>query len=283
LGLAYNDPGHMDVTLLKLTAIIYLVATGSFIFYVFFVRDSVSRLSPWILFCGFLVHTAALAVHFFQTGYPGVTQFREALSFYTWLMVAGYLLVQLKYRLTVLGSIIAPLALLMTLAAFAFGTGPEQLPPGLKTYWLPVHVTFAFLGNAVFALAFGVSLIYLLQESYLKQKKMTSLMKRFPSLEALDRLNYVLLVWGFPLMTLGILTGSIWAGSHWGNYWSWDPRQISSGMTWLFYGALLHGRFTTGLRGKKAALLTMVGFCVVLSYFLWGGSVFPSRHGGRFE
>jgi cytochrome c-type biogenesis protein CcsB len=273
----------MDVTLLKLTAVVYLLATASFIFYVFFLRDFVSRLSPIILFFGFVVQSAALGAHFFQAGYPNLTQFREALSLYSWLMVAGYLLVQFKYRLTILGSIIAPLAFLMTLAAFAFGTGNEELPPGLKTYWLPIHVTLAFLGNAAFALAFAVSLIYLLQEHHLKHKKLTALMKRFPSLEALDRLNYVLLVWGFPLMTLGIITGSMWAAIHWGNYWSWDPRQISSGIAWLFYGALLHGRITAGLRGKKAALLTTVGFCVVLGYFLWGGSVFPSRHGGRFE
>jgi tryptophan synthase alpha chain len=159
----------------------------------------------------------------------------------------------------------------------------RELPPELKTYWLPIHVTLAFLGNAVFALAFGVSLMYLLQESYLKRKKMTSVMKRFPSLEALDKLNYVLLVWGFPLMTLGILTGSLWAGIHWGNYWSWEPRQISSGIVWIFYGIILHGRITAGLRGKKAALLTMAGFVVVIGYFLLGDSIFPSRHGGRFE
>jgi ABC-type transport system involved in cytochrome c biogenesis permease subunit len=85
------------------------------------------------------------------------------------------------------------------------------------------------------------------------------------------------------LMTLGILTGSMWAGIHWGNYWSWDPRQISSGIAWLFYGVLLHARITAGLRGKKAALLTMVGFAVVLGYFLWGDALFPTRHGGRFE
>lgn len=273
----------MDVTLLKVAALIYLGASASFIVYLFFLRDTVSRLSPLILACGFAVHSAALGVHFFQTGYPNVTQFREALSLYSWLMVAGFLLVQVKYRLTILGSIIAPLALLMTLAAFAFGTGSEELPPGLKSYWLPVHVTLAFLGNAAFALAFGVSLIYLLQEYYLKHKKKTLLMKRFPSLEALDRLNYVLLVWGFPLMTLGIISGSLWAGIHWGDYWSWDPRQISSGIAWLFYGALLHGRITAGLRGKKAALLTTFGFCVVLGYFLWGDAIFPSRHGGRFD
>jgi ABC-type transport system involved in cytochrome c biogenesis permease subunit len=75
----------------------------------------------------------------------------------------------------------------------------------------------------------------------------------------------------------------MWAGIHWGNYWSWEPREISSGIVWLLYAALLHGRITAGLRGKKAALLTMVGFAVVLGYFLWGDSLFPSRHGGRFE
>lgn len=273
----------MDVALLKATAILYLLASGSFVVYVFLVRDFVAKLSPILLFSGFAVHTAALGVHFFYTGYPGVAQFREALSFYAWLLVAAYLLIQLKYRLAILGAIIAPLAFLMTLAAFAFGTGGGELPPGLKTYWLPVHVTLAFLGNAVFALAFGVSLMYLLQESYLKRKKMNPVMKRFPSLESLDKLNYVLLVWGFPLMTLGILTGSVWAGIYWGNYWSWDPRQISSGLVWLFYGVILHGRITAGLRGKKAALLTMVGFAVVIGYFLLGDSIFPSRHAGRFE
>jgi cytochrome c-type biogenesis protein CcsB len=273
----------MDSILLRLTAVVYLLATGSFITYVVLLKDAISRLSPFILFCGFAIHTVSLGIHFFQTGFVGIAEFREALSFYSWLMVAGFLLVQLKYRLTVLGSIIAPLALLMTLAASTFGTDAGELPPPLKSFWLPIHVTLAFLGNAVFALAFGVSLIYLLQEHHLKHKKMTSLMKRFPSLEALDRLNYVLLVWGFPLMTLGILSGSIWAGAHWGNYWSWDPRQISSAIAWLCYGVLLHGRITAGLRGRKAALLTMVGFCVVLGYFLWGDTVFPTRHGGRFE
>ncbi|MBI4487472.1 MAG: cytochrome c biogenesis protein CcsA [Deltaproteobacteria bacterium] len=273
----------MDVTLLKVTAVFYLLGTGSFIVYLVLLRDFFSRLSPLILLSGFLVHTSALGVHFFYTGYPAVTQFREALSFYSWLMVGVYLLVQFKYRLTILGCFIAPLAFLMSLAAFTFGAGAEELPPGLKTYWLPLHVTFAFLGNAVFALAFGVSLMYLLQEYQLKNKKLTVLYRRFPSLETLDRLNYVFLVWGFPLMTLGIITGSLWAGIHWGNYWSWEPRQISSGITWLLYGALLHGRVTAGLRGKKAALLTIVGFAVVLGYFLWGDFVFPSRHGGRFE
>jgi cytochrome c-type biogenesis protein CcsB len=272
----------MSVILLKVTAILYLIATASFIFYVIR-RDIVSRLPPLILGVGFVVHTLALSAYFMREGFPALTEMREALLFKSWLMVACYLLIQIKYRLTVLGGIIAPLAFLMSLASIAFGSGSGEIPPDLKTFWLPLHVTSAFLGNAVFALAFGVSLIYLLQERHLKHKRMTALMKRFPSLESLDRLNYVLLGWGFPFMTLGIITGSVWAGIYWGNYWSWEPRQISSGLAWLFYGALLHGRITAGLRGKKAAFLTIVGFTVVLGYFLWGDSIFPGRHGGRFE
>jgi cytochrome c-type biogenesis protein CcsB len=273
----------MDIMLFKVTAVLYLLATASFILSLVLPKNPFSRRPSLVLLAGFVVHTSALAIHFFQTGYPAVAQFREALSFYSWLMVAVYLLVQLKYQLAVLGSFIAPLALLLSLSAFASDGGAEQLPPALRTYWLPLHVTLAFLGNAVFALAFAVSLMYLVEEYQLKNKKRSILHKSFPSLETLDRLNYIFLIWGFPLMTLGILTGSLWAGIHWGDYWSWEPREISSAITWLLYGTLLQGRVAAGWRGKKAALLTIMGFVVVLGYFLWGDSVFPSRHGGRFE
>jgi cytochrome c-type biogenesis protein CcsB len=272
----------MDTVLSSLTAALYLLAAGAF-FYYLLRREAATGAPTLLLLGGFIVHSIALASRFFQAGFAAVAIMGEALLFYSWLMIGVYLLIQLKYHLAVLGGIIAPLAVLMTLAGFAVGKNAGDVPPGFETFWLPLHVTLAFLGNALFGLAFAVSLIYLLQERHLKHKKMTSLMKRFPSLESLDRLNHSLLVWGFPLMTLGILTGSLWAGIHWGNYWSWDARQISSGIAWLFYGALLHGRVTAGLRGKKAALLTMVGFCVVIGYFLWGDAIFPTRHGGRFE
>lgn len=272
----------MDVALLKGTASLYLIATGTFILYVLLMKDFLSRTAPRVLLAGFLLHTAALAVQISQNGYPAVTELHEALSVYCWVIVGVYLLVQLKYRLTILGCFVAPLAFLMTLSGIAFGAGSGELPPGLKTYWLPVHVTLAFLGNAVFALAFAVSLMYLVQESRLKSKKTAALHKKWPSLERLDRLNYIFLVWGFPLMTLGIVTGILWAHVQWGD-WSWDARLISSALVWLLYGVLLQGRITAGWRGRRAAFLTIVGFVVVLGYFLWGDALFPSRHAGRFE
>ena len=268
---------------LQLTAVIYLLATASFILYLTVPREPFSRIPPYALLGGFIVHSIALAVYFFEAGYPAVTHLREALSFYSWLMVGIYLLVQIKYRLTVLGCLIGPLAFLMSMGAVTFAAGAQELPPSLRTYWLPLHVTLAFLGNAVFALAFGVSVMYLVQEYELKSKKTIIFYKHVSSLETLDRLNYTFLIWGFPLMTLGIITGSLWAGIRWGDYWSWEPRQISSAITWILYGGLLHARITAGWRGKKAAFWTIVGFVVVLGYFLWGDHVFPSRHGGRFE
>jgi len=272
----------MEVTLLKVAAAFYLLGTVSFILFLVLPKSFFSQLSPLILLAGFVIHSVALGAHFFETGYTGIAHFRQAVSLYSWLLVGGYLLVQVRYRLTPLGSFIAPLAFLMTLAAFTFQER-EALPEGLRTYWLPIHVAFAFLGNAVFALAFGVSLMYLVQEYQLKNKKMTFFHKRFPSLETLDRLNSRFLLWGFPLMTLGILTGSLWAGARWGDYWTWESRQISSALTWLLYGGLLQGRIAAGLRGKKAAVLTILGFVALLGYFLWGNIVFPSRHSGRFE
>ena len=272
----------MDTLFLKLTAFTYLIAAGSFFLFLFR-GETFSRLPALLLLLAFVIHSLLLVSRVFQDGFAAVAVTGYALLFYGWLMVGIYLLIQLRYRLTILGGIVAPLAFLVSVSSLAIGRGANEIPPGLQSYWLPVHVTLAFLGNAVLALAFGVSSIYLLQERHLKHKKMTALMKRFPPLESLDRLNYILLVWGFPLMTLGIITGSLWAGIHWGNYWSWEPRQISSALAWLLYGALLHARLTAGLRGKKAAILTMFGFCVVLGYFLLGDSLFPGRHGGRFE
>jgi cytochrome c-type biogenesis protein CcsB len=273
----------MEAFLLKVAAVLYLIATATFILYLILPRKLTSQVSLLVFIGGFAFHTAALGVLTAREGFPAVTQLGRSFSFYGCLLAGVYLLVQLKYRLTVLGSLVAPLAFVTCFSALAFGTPGADLPPALKSYWLPVHVTCAFLGNAVLALAFGVSLMYLFQDHQLKRKKIPGVATLFPSLETLDHLNSVFVVWGFPLMTLGILTGSLWAAITWGDYWSWDPRQISSALTWLLYGALIHARFTAGLNGRKAAFLTVIGFVVVIGYFVWGDSVFPSRHAGRFE
>ena len=221
----------MDEILLQATAGLYLLAAGAFVLYLVFPRELLPRAGQYLLLLGFLGHTIKLTNFFYETGFAAIVQTGETFSFYGWLMVGLYLLVQLRHRLPILGCFIAPLAFLMSLGSMAVGGGVQELPPALLTYWLPLHVTLALLGNAVFGVAFAVSVIYLLLRRQLKNKKMTGLSRGLPALETLDRLNKIFLVWGLVLMTLGILTGSLWARIHWGTYWSWDPRQITSAIT----------------------------------------------------
>ena len=142
------------------------------------------------------------------------------------------------------------------------------IPPTLQGILLPIHVTFALLGNAFFALAACVSVMYLIQEHYIKRKRLGGLYFILPSLELLDELNRRCLIYGFPLLTIGIITGSIWAEAVWGSYWSWDPKQIGSLVTWLLYAILLHGRLTVGWRGRRAALYAIGAFAILISSYL---------------
>ena len=117
--------------------------------------------------------------------------------------------------------------------------------------------------------------MYLLQERMLKSKKFSGLFYRLPSLDTLDSMNYKCLTFGFPLMTMGIISGAIWANSAWGGYWRWDPKETWALITWFLYAALLHGRLTIGWRGRRAAIFAIIGFCFLLFSF-FGVNLFLS-------
>ena len=184
-----------------------------------------------------------------------MTNLHEALSFFAWATIGVYFLLHLKYRLEVLGAFISPVAVVLMVLASLFPKEIVPVEPVLNSFWLPIHVTLAIVGNAMFALGFAAGVMYLIQERQIKSKKIGAFYRRLPALKVLDDLNYRCLTWGFPFLTLGIITGSIWAESAWGTYWSWDPKQTWSLITWFLYAALLHGRLTVGWRGRRAAIL----------------------------
>jgi cytochrome c-type biogenesis protein CcsB len=163
-------------------------------------------------------------------------------------------------------------------SASLFTQKPVQIPLQLRSIWLPIHTTLAFLGEAFLGLAFCGGLMYLIQENQIKNKKWSQFLHRLPSLQTLDDLNYLCLSLGFPFLTLGIITGSIWAEYAWGSYWNWDPKETWSLVTWLIYAALLHGRLTIGWRGRRAAYFLIIGFAVVLFTFLGVNLLLPGLH-----
>ena len=257
-----------NILLFKITLLFYFVATVLYLVDVIGRQERVGRIGRWVLLGGFVVHCATLAARFAAAGYTPAANLHDSLSFFAWAIVGTFLLFDLSYRLTVLGAFACPLALVLMIAGSAALRRHRALNPALNSWWFPVHVTLAFLGDAVFAVAAVAGIMYLLQERMLKSKKFSALYYRLPSLETLDSINYKCLTFGFPLMTMGIISGAVWANSAWGTYWSWDPKETWALITWFLYAALLHGRLTIGWRGRRAAIFAIIGFACLLFTFL---------------
>jgi cytochrome c-type biogenesis protein CcsB len=237
-----------------------------------------------LLAAGALFQTLDLLIRAIQAGNVPVTNFAQSLSFLAWLTAILSLLLMLRMRMQVLGVLVAPGVLIAAGCAFILlSPGRLVIPQSLRSAWLPVHVTLAFLGDALFVVAAGVSVAYLLYETRLKAKRpMAPRGEAVPSLEKLDRMNYRLLGWGFVMLSLAIVSGALWAEATWGHFWSWEPQESWSLVTWLLYAALLESRIRIGWRGRRAAALTLVVFTILVGSFLGVSLVFPGKHGGSF-
>jgi len=258
----------MNFLFFQLTLGFYLGGTIAYLVYLLSSHERAAWAGRLLLGAGFCSHGLAFVLRYIEAGHAPVVNLHESLSFFAWLVVGFFLLLRYRYKVEMLGAFVSPLALLLVIGAAALPKDILPLPPALRSWWLPIHVTFAFLGDAIFALAFCAGVTYLIQERLVKSKRVGALSGRLPSLEVLDEVNYRALTIGFPLLTIGIVTGAVWAEYAWGSYWSWDPKETWSLITWLLYAALLHQRLMIGWRGKKAAIMAIVGFGAVLFTFL---------------
>lgn len=265
----------MNLWVLRLAIVLYAAAVGAQMVHLATLKNVVRMMAARLTWAAFGVHTLVLALRFIEAGYTPVTSLHEAYSFFGWSLTGLFLLFQLRYHLPTMGAFVTPVSLALLLGAAATPGEIGELPPALQSVWLPIHVILLFVGYAAFALAAAVGLMYLLQERQLKSKKFGSLFHRLPNIDVLDEINYRCLTIGFPLLTVGIFTGAAWAQEAWGTYWSWDPKETWSLITWFLYAALLHGRLTVGWRGRRAAVLSILGFGSVLFTFLGVNYVLP--------
>jgi cytochrome c-type biogenesis protein CcsB len=267
----------MNVLFFKITLACYFFGTVIFLIYLIAgKKESFSRISLVMTGIGFIFHTMTLLNRMFEAGYVSLNRLFDAMAFFAWALVLVFLLVELRFRIHVLGSFVLPLALISLLSGAMLPT--EMRPPdtSMRTAWVYTHTALALLGAVAFAIAFLVGVMYLIQERLLKSKQFNNLYNKLPSLDVLDDLNYKAIILGFGLLTLGIIIGAWGAGYVSG--WFWDPREIFTLAIWLFYLIVLHGRITVGWRAKKAAYLAIIGFVGVIFSFVGVDLVWKGQH-----
>jgi len=218
-------------------------------------------------------------VESYQMGYghAPLSNLYESLVFFAFCIAALYLFLDWRYKLRIIGI----LASLMAFLAMAYASLPkvnsaiEPLIPALQSNWLIAHVLTCFVGYAGFAMAFGISIMYFIKSG--ARPPEGGVTRRIPHTDILDELTHQMVMFGFLFLSVGIITGAVWANQAWGRYWGWDPKETWSLITWLIYATLLHARLMRGWTGKQIAILSCAGFiAVIFTYF--GVNLLPGLH-----
>ncbi len=260
----------MDKISFNLSLFSYLVASVGYFVYLAYRRPLVSTLAGWAVAFGLVCHTVTIGIRSSQTGHgPYTTSFEVAL-FLSWLIVVVYILTEWKYKIKDLGAFVIPLVFVVLLFSAFLSKETTLVPESEVHFWLTMHRTLSIMGYAAFSIAFAAGIMYLIQEHQVKTKKLGIMYFRMPSLEVLDDLNFKVIMIGFPLFTLGFMTGSIQNAEMNQPFFSWDlTRTLPLVVTWLIYCLVFFGRMVVGLRGKKAAQGAILGFVTVVgTYFL---------------
>jgi cytochrome c-type biogenesis protein CcsB len=276
--------------LFNFVTIAYFVSMVLFIAYLATRNDKVAIGGNILAYVGLLAHTIALGLRWYESyqilgadGRAPLSNLYESVVFFAWSIILVYILIDWKYKQKAIGAFVVPFAFLgMTWAQLNLNDAIDPLVPALQSNWLTYHVITCFLGYAAFAVACGVSIMYLIKAGKEGENAGDSpaggILSLFPSTKILDDINYKSIMIGFPLLSLGIITGAAWANYAWGTYWSWDPKETWSLIVWFIYAAFLHARFTRGWAGKRAAILSIVGFVATLFCYLGVNLVLSGLH-----
>ncbi len=251
--------------------IAYLVAFVAF-------RDrarsgAIFRAALIVLLC---IHTGSIVLRWVESyqmgiGHAPLSNLYESLVFFSWSVALALIVVWRRFGTDLVALLGVPIVFLILASTFLIDPNIRPLIPALQSNWLVAHVFTCFLGYAGFAVSFVAALLLLVARSSAKAAEL------LPGKKLLDEIVYRSILIGFPLLTLGIITGAAWAEHAWGTYWSWDPKETWSLVTWLVYAGFLHARLSRGWSGGRTALLSVVGFCaVIFTYF--GVNYLPGLH-----
>lgn len=269
--------------LLSIITFVYGLAALLYIAHWLFKRPLPGKLATWTTLIGAVGNTAGIIMRWIESyrlgvGHAPLSNMYESLIFFSCTIIIVYLIIERRYKNRIIGVFATPFAFLaMAYASLSPNINDRIQPliPALKSNWLIAHVITCFLGYAGFAVAFGINFMYLMKVR--GEAKKSRRLAHFPESDVLDELTYQIIMFGFLFLSIGIITGAVWANSAWGSYWSWDPKETWSLITWFIYATLLHARLMRGWHGKRIAYLSILGFMAVLfTYF--GVNLLPGLH-----
>jgi len=254
----------LEMTMLALSLFCCALATMGYLLSLLVKKVMLAKASTWILAAGFLFLTLnLLAAAIYSSGWDNFGS-RHFLSLYAWAIAGIYLGLQFSTKTRLLGAFIAPFILLFVIAAVGQESDKNLVPPQWQGWITAFHLVLAIAGEALFVLASSAGAMFMIQNNLLKHKKPGKMGRLLPSLGDLDRINHLGLLWGFPLLTLGMIGGAVYAAFFWGNMWVSDPKVVWSFAVWVIYGFLLHQRLAIGWKGFRMAAWSCAVFAVFL-------------------
>ncbi len=256
--------------LLGITTFTYLFSTLLYVAILVFKNERLGSVATVFTTLAWLIQTAGIALRWIESyqmgiGHAPLTNMYESVVFFAWTIIALYLVIEWKFKFKIIGAFATPFAFFaMAYASFSgdINKGISPLLPALQSNWLIAHVVTCFIGYAAFAVAAALGIMYVIKN---RSKEATGTdTGGLPPLTVIDDLIHKTMIFGFIWLSAGIITGAIWANSAWGTYWSWDPKETWSLITWFFYAITLHARYTRGWAGTRIAFLAIFGFFSVL-------------------
>lgn len=246
------------------------------LYLVFFIarKEKLASGGSLLIKVGLLFHTITLATRSLEASrLPLSNQYEFATSF-AWGITACYIAFERKYKLKIIGAFVCPIILLIAFYAGLQSKSISPLMPALQSRWLVLHVSTAIISYGSFAIACGVSIMFLIIN---KLKPENSIVKSLP-VEILDTISYRAIALGFIMLTLVIISGAIWADQAWGRFWQWDPKETWSLVTWLIYAIYLHVRLRRGWRNEKTAWFAILGFASILFTYIGVNTLLIGYH-----
>jgi cytochrome c-type biogenesis protein CcsB len=243
------------------------------------------RVAVAVTVVGWLAHLGSVVTRGFAAHRVPWGNMYEFSSMVALVAVTVYLALLTRQPVRFLGAfVMAPVVLYMGLAGTVLYAKAGPLVPALNSYWIKIHVVAAITASGAFLVSGVVTVLYLLKDRWERSSRVSlgpgaaaaadfvaprGLIAWLPAAEALDRLAYRVIAFAFPVWTFAVIAGAIWAEQAWSRYWGWDPKETWSFITWLAYAAYLHARATAGWRGRRAAVLSLVGVsCLMVDYYV---------------